>query len=61
VPYLEYEHGNAVAYFKELKKVFDPKGIMNPGKKFKWEGKGTCGEGAPAPGHDGGATGGGNR
>ena len=60
VPYLEYEHGNAVAYFKELKKVFDPKGIMNPGKKFKWEGKGTCGEGAPAPGHDGGATGGGN-
>jgi FAD/FMN-containing dehydrogenase len=38
VPYLEYEHGNAVAYMREVKRVFDPKGIMNPGKKFAYEG-----------------------
>ncbi|MBM4248590.1 MAG: FAD-binding oxidoreductase [Euryarchaeota archaeon] len=69
VPYLEYEHGSAVAYFRELKKVFDPKGIMNPGKKLRWEGEGKCGAGAagagsvgggaPAPGGDGAAGGGG--
>ena len=58
VPYLEYEHGNAVPYFKELKKVFDPKGIMNPGKKFRWEGDGKCGAGG-GPGADGDAPGGG--
>jgi FAD/FMN-containing dehydrogenase len=44
VPYLEYEHGNAVRYMKEVKKLFDPKGIMNPGKKFKWEGAKCGGE-----------------
>jgi FAD/FMN-containing dehydrogenase len=43
VPYLEYEHGNAVSYMKEVKKVFDPKGIMNPGKKFAYEGGGASG------------------
>ncbi|MEW5759238.1 MAG: FAD-binding oxidoreductase [Candidatus Thermoplasmatota archaeon] len=32
--YLEYEHCSATKYMKELKKIFDPKGIMNPGKKF---------------------------
>ena len=42
VPYLEYEHGNAVAYMKEVKKVFDPKGIMNPGKKFAYIGAGAA-------------------
>lgn len=42
VPYLEYEHGNAVAYMKEVKKVFDPKGIMNPGKKFAYMGAGAA-------------------
>ena len=36
VPYFEYEHGNSTKYMKELKKLFDPKGIMNPGKKFEY-------------------------
>jgi FAD/FMN-containing dehydrogenase len=30
----EYEHGKSAAYMREVKKLFDPKGIMNPGKKF---------------------------
>jgi len=30
--YAELEHGRAHNYMKEIKKVFDPKGIMNPGK-----------------------------
>ena len=33
-PYLELEHGASLKYMKEIKKLFDPKGIMNPGKKF---------------------------
>ena len=37
VPYFEYEHGKSANYMRELKKLFDPKGIMNPGKKFKYE------------------------
>jgi FAD/FMN-containing dehydrogenase len=46
VRYLEYEHGNACAYMKEVKKVFDPKGIMNPGKKFAYAGAGAAGRDA---------------
>ena len=34
VPYFEYEHGPAAEYMLEIKRIFDPKGIMNPGKKF---------------------------
>jgi D-lactate dehydrogenase (cytochrome) len=30
--YLEREHGDLVPIFRELKQVFDPKGILNPGK-----------------------------
>jgi glycolate oxidase len=30
--YAEMEHGQAWNYMKEIKKAFDPKGIMNPGK-----------------------------
>ena len=37
VPYFEYEHGKSTEYMKKIKDLFDPKGIMNPGKKFKYE------------------------
>jgi len=30
--YLEREHGDLIPIFRELKQVFDPKGILNPGK-----------------------------
>jgi len=34
VPYFEYEQGKSAEYMKKIKLLFDPKGIMNPGKKF---------------------------
>jgi len=33
-PYLRLEHGASLDYMKRIKELFDPKGIMNPGKKF---------------------------
>jgi FAD/FMN-containing dehydrogenase len=33
-PYLELEHGASLEYMKQVKRIFDPKGILNPGKKF---------------------------
>ncbi len=33
-PYLQLEHGRSLEYMKEVKRIFDPKGILNPGKKF---------------------------
>ena len=39
-PYLELEHGASLRYMREIKRLFDPKGIMNPGKKFLREGEG---------------------
>lgn len=33
----EYEHGKSTKYMFEIKKMFDPQGLMNPGKKFKFE------------------------
>jgi D-lactate dehydrogenase (cytochrome) len=30
--YLEREHGDLIPLFRELKQVFDPKGVLNPGK-----------------------------
>ncbi len=36
VPYFEYEHGKSAKYMKKVKDLFDPKGIMNPGKKFAY-------------------------
>ncbi len=36
-PYLELEHGQSLKYMKDVKRLFDPKGIMNPGKKFPRE------------------------
>lgn len=39
VPYFEYEHGASAKYMKRVKDIFDPKGIMNPGKKFPYKPK----------------------
>lgn len=36
VPYFEYEHGKSAEYMKKIKEIFDPIGIMNPGKKIKY-------------------------
>jgi D-lactate dehydrogenase (cytochrome) len=38
-PYLELEHGASLEYMKQVKRIFDPKGILNPGKKFVREAK----------------------
>jgi len=38
-PYLELEHGPSLQYMREVKRMFDPKGILNPGKKFPREAK----------------------
>ena len=38
-PYLELEHGASLEYMKKVKRIFDPKGILNPGKKFVREAK----------------------
>jgi FAD/FMN-containing dehydrogenase len=40
VPYFEYEHKESTKYMKKIKEIFDPKGIMNPGKKFPYGGGG---------------------
>lgn len=40
VPYFEYEHGKSAKYMKKIKEIFDPRGIMNRGKKFKYKNEG---------------------
>lgn len=35
VPYFEYEHKKSAKYMLKIKKIFDPRGILNPGKKFE--------------------------
>ena len=32
IGYLEREHGDLIPYYRGLKRVFDPNGILNPGK-----------------------------
>lgn len=32
--YMQEEHGSALTVMRDIKQVFDPKGIMNPGKKL---------------------------
>ena len=34
---LELEHGDLVPLMRGIKRVFDPFGIMNPGKVFTYE------------------------
>jgi D-lactate dehydrogenase (cytochrome) len=34
IKFMELEHGNALAWMKRLKSLFDPHGILNPGKMF---------------------------
>ena len=33
-PYMAVEHGRSLEYMRRVKELFDPKGILNPGKKF---------------------------
>lgn len=33
-PFIEGQHGEMVSVFRELKRLFDPAGILNPGKKI---------------------------
>jgi glycolate oxidase len=40
----EYEHGKSAEYMKKIKEIFDPRGIMNPGKKFTSHQYGVRGE-----------------
>ena len=37
IGYLEREHGDLVPYLRALKRVFDPNGILNPGKVVREE------------------------
>ena len=39
-PYLDLEHGPSLRYMRDVKRLFDPKGILNPGKKFRKEERG---------------------
>ena len=36
-PYMAVEHGRSLEYMRRVKELFDPKGILNPGKKFARE------------------------
>ncbi|MDX6518608.1 MAG: hypothetical protein QOF50_1454, partial [Gaiellaceae bacterium] len=35
IGYLEREHGDLVRYLRALKQIFDPNGILNPGKVLR--------------------------
>jgi D-lactate dehydrogenase (cytochrome) len=37
IAYLEREHGDLVPLMREVKRVFDPNGILNPGKVLATE------------------------
>ena len=39
-PFVERQHGPLMAAFREVKRLFDPQGILNPGKKIPLEGAG---------------------
>jgi D-lactate dehydrogenase (cytochrome) len=39
--YLEREHGDLIPIFRELKALFDPKGILNPGKVVHYDAQGV--------------------
>jgi D-lactate dehydrogenase (cytochrome) len=35
IDYLEQEHGDLLPYYRGLKRLFDPNGILNPGKVLR--------------------------
>jgi FAD/FMN-containing dehydrogenase/Fe-S oxidoreductase len=37
-PYVERQHGPLMAAFRDVKRLFDPQGLLNPGKKVPLEG-----------------------
>jgi Fe-S oxidoreductase/FAD/FMN-containing dehydrogenase len=37
-PYVERQHGPLLAAFRDVKRLFDPQGLLNPGKKIPLEG-----------------------
>lgn len=37
-PYIERQHGPLLAAFRDVKRLFDPQGLLNPGKKVPLEG-----------------------
>ena len=34
IPFMESEHGKSLGVMRKIKKLLDPKGILNPGKMF---------------------------
>jgi D-lactate dehydrogenase (cytochrome) len=38
IAYLQQEHGDLIPYYRSLKQLFDPNGILNPGKILPPEG-----------------------
>ncbi len=63
-PWVEKQYGPLMPVFRELKRVFDPAGILNPGKiigpdpsRPAWPLRGTSGAGWPGAADDAGKTG----
>ena len=46
---LELEHPDLLPFYRAIKKLFDPNGIMNPGKVIRVDGVREHAAGAPSP------------